>query len=158
MSTLSFITQWVVLNLKESFESYLKLYLIIITIASIIVVRANGPVKNQKILKVIELIIKMISILFIICGVSDFKIFTSMFASLFFFNLLFKAMNSMFLNNINNRVWPKMYKFLTLDEYSKEANYFTQIKLNELINFCKSPECDAWEIISNLLKPKRYRI
>jgi hypothetical protein len=45
---------------------------------------------------------------------------------------------------------------MTLDEYNREANDFTEKALKDLKEYCKSPDCNTWKVISRLRKPDRY--
>ncbi|KAF7669052.1 hypothetical protein LDENG_00254560 [Lucifuga dentata] len=51
---------------------------------------------------------------------------------------------------------PKPRRLLTEEEYQKEAEEETQRALEELRNFCKSPEFSPWKTVSRLQSPKRF--
>ena len=43
-----------------------------------------------------------------------------------------------------------------MDEYNREAHDFTEKALKDLKEFCKSPDCNTWKVMSRLRKPDRY--
>jgi hypothetical protein len=45
---------------------------------------------------------------------------------------------------------------LSQEEYAQQANDFTQKALAELKEYCKSPECDKWKVISRIKSPERF--
>ncbi|XP_072349827.1 nuclear envelope integral membrane protein 1 isoform X1 [Scyliorhinus torazame] len=51
---------------------------------------------------------------------------------------------------------PKPRKLLTEDEYQREGEVETHKALEELQQFCSSPEFNAWKMVSRLSTPKRF--
>lgn len=45
---------------------------------------------------------------------------------------------------------------MTEEQYVKEGNDFTQQSLKELSDYCHSPDCDSWRVISRLKNPDRF--
>lgn len=43
-----------------------------------------------------------------------------------------------------------------MDEYAKEADEYTAKALNELREFCKSPDCNSWRVLTKLKRPDRF--
>lgn len=54
-----------------------------------------------------------------------------------------------------HRYFPPVRKLLTEEEYIKEGLDFTQKSLKELSDYCHSPDCDSWRVISRLKSPDR---
>ncbi len=54
------------------------------------------------------------------------------------------------------KFFPPKRRLLTSEEYAKEAQDYTAKALNELKEFCKSPDCNSWKVMSKLKKPDRY--
>jgi hypothetical protein len=44
---------------------------------------------------------------------------------------------------------------LTQEEYAQEANDYTQKALEELKQYCKSPQCNTWRVVSRVKSPDR---
>jgi hypothetical protein len=55
-------------------------------------------------------------------------------------------------------MFPKKRKLLTQEEYVKEGNEYTLKALQELKNYCSSPDCNTWKIVSRIKSPERYQI
>ena len=51
--------------------------------------------------------------------------------------------------------FPTKRKLLTEEEYLQQANEETRKALEELRNYCRSPDCNAWKTISRLDSPSR---
>lgn len=66
---------------------------------------------------------------------------------MFTFFLFFKS---------RHRFFPPVRRLLTEEEYIKEGHDFTIQSLRELSQYCHSPECDSWKIISRLKNPDRF--
>ena len=45
---------------------------------------------------------------------------------------------------------------MTIDEYNREAHDFTEKALKDLKEYCKSPDCNTWKVMSRLKRPDRY--
>jgi hypothetical protein len=57
---------------------------------------------------------------------------------------------------IRYRLFPPKIKLLTEDEYIIQGNIETKRELDKLRDYCRSPECQAWKMISKLKSPQRY--
>lgn len=53
------------------------------------------------------------------------------------------------------RRFPPKVRRLTEEEYIQQGNFETRKALEELRNFCHSPQCDAWKTVSRLRSPQR---
>ena len=54
--------------------------------------------------------------------------------------------------------FPPKHKFLSLEEYALEGAEETSRALEDLREYCKSPECDTWRVVSRLKHPARYDV
>jgi hypothetical protein len=155
-----FASNWIYNNfnvLGNPVKIFLFAYFSISSIISTIFIYVNGPITNSRYTKIIELLLKLASLscmfmsvtnndviiiflfVFLICIVIYiFKLFISTVVS-FFFKWLF----------------PTKKKFISLEEYAKQADEFTLRELRELQNYCLSPDCNSWRIISRLNTPDR---
>ncbi|RWS09776.1 nuclear envelope integral membrane protein 1-like protein, partial [Dinothrombium tinctorium] len=50
----------------------------------------------------------------------------------------------------------KPRKFLTEEEYKEEGARETKLALDTLREYCKSPHCDAWKVITVLRDPQKF--
>lgn len=53
-------------------------------------------------------------------------------------------------------LFPPKTKLMTADEYEAEGLNETRKALLELREYCNSPDCDAWKVISRVRNPKRF--
>ena len=56
------------------------------------------------------------------------------------------------------RRFPPKIRLLTEEEYQQQATEETKKALDELRNFCRSPDCHAWKTMSRLNSPARYSV
>ena len=54
-----------------------------------------------------------------------------------------------------SRLFPRRHRFLTEEEYILEGEVETKKALSELRQYCRSPDCNAWKVISRLNSPSR---
>lgn len=47
-------------------------------------------------------------------------------------------------------------RLISVEEYEKEGRLETARALKELREYCKSPDCNTWQIVSRLKSPKRW--
>ena len=53
------------------------------------------------------------------------------------------------------RFFPPTRRLLTEEEYIQEGQDYTAKALKELSEYCHSPDCDSWKVISRLKSPDR---
>ncbi|KAL4229566.1 hypothetical protein ACF0H5_012605 [Mactra antiquata] len=58
--------------------------------------------------------------------------------------------------NLWHRFFPPKIKLLTEDEYNKQGDIETRKELEKLREYCQSPDCKAWKVISKLKSPHRF--
>jgi hypothetical protein len=59
--------------------------------------------------------------------------------------------NNLFYNKIRNHDFEiKPRRLLTLDEYSIQRDRFTKDSLDKLKEFCKSSDCNVWQLLCRL--------
>lgn len=154
-----FVSKWMYYNfqdLGDSFKLYLFAYFAFSCIISTIFVYSNGPITNPRYINIIEWLLKFVSISFIYMGITNKNIFIAFIIGFCVVNFSYKLKNLTIVNKLTNKWFPSKRKLLTRDEYNAEADEFTQKQLKELQNFCRSPECNSWRIISRLKSPDKY--
>eukprot|EP00111_Clytia_hemisphaerica_P004102 TCONS_00011730-protein len=50
---------------------------------------------------------------------------------------------------------PK-HRFLSMEEYERQCKETTERELKELKEYCESPKCNSWKVVSRLKDPKRF--
>lgn len=53
------------------------------------------------------------------------------------------------------KLFPPKVRLLTEDEYIRQGSIETTKELEKLRDYCRSPQCQAWKIISKLKTPQR---
>lgn len=162
-SAFMFVSRWMYFNFQElgdSFKLYLFAYFAFSCIISTIFVYSNGPITNPRYINVIEWLLKFASISFIYMGVTNKNIFISFIIGFcvvsFSSKLTTILMNLKIVKKLSYKWFPAKRKLLSKDEYNEEADEFTRKQLKELQNYCRSPECNSWRIISRLKSPDKF--
>jgi len=52
--------------------------------------------------------------------------------------------------------FPPKHKFLSQEEYVIQGSQETSRALDDLREYCNSPECNTWQVVSRLKHPSRY--
>ena len=52
-------------------------------------------------------------------------------------------------------MFPPRIKLLTAEEYDRQAEKSTREALENLREYCRSPDCDTWRTVSRLKGPHR---
>ncbi|XP_059150377.1 nuclear envelope integral membrane protein 1-like [Physella acuta] len=60
------------------------------------------------------------------------------------------------LNKLRFRYFPPKVRLLTEEEYYLEAEVETKKALDQLKEYCRSPNCDAWKTMSRLTSPNKF--
>ena len=53
-------------------------------------------------------------------------------------------------------MFPPKVRLLTEEEYITQGNEETKQALEDLREYCRSPQCKSWSIIAKLKSPQRY--
>ena len=153
-----FAVKWLYYNFHElgdSFKLYVFAYFAVSSIISTIFVYSIGPVTNPRYINIIEWLLKFSSISFIYMGVTNKDIFISFIIGFIIVKFSYKLPNLTLVNKLSYKLFPTKRKLLTKEEYAAQADEFTRKQLTELQNYCRSPECNSWRIISRLKSPDK---
>jgi hypothetical protein len=136
---------------------YLLSYFAISVLISVFIVYFYGPITNQRYIFFLKCFLKFVSVIFIYMGLDNIEIFIKFFSFIFVIKsiILLKNIIFTFYEKFRNKLFPKKRRLLTRDEYATQAKDYTDQKLKELKNFCKSTQCDSWKIIESLNSPQR---
>jgi hypothetical protein len=61
----------------------------------------------------------------------------------------------MILNDLSDKLFPAKRRLLSQEEYYQEGQEYTAQALKDLKEYCKSPDCNAWKIISRVKNPEK---
>ncbi|CAF0717377.1 unnamed protein product [Brachionus calyciflorus] len=157
-----FIMRWLYLNFKnltESFQLYIIGYLLLSGIVSATYCYYRGPIKNERGINIINFFLKFFGIALIYLGTSNNLYSISLLIAFFIVNSMYKFKNfgsfGMF-RRIKYKYFPEKRKLLTQEEYLRQGQEYTNKALNELREYCTSPECNAWRTISRISQPSKF--
>ncbi|RNA37485.1 transmembrane protein -like [Brachionus plicatilis] len=157
-----YLVRWVYFNFKnltESFQLYILLYLFTAGVISAAYCYYRGPVKNERGINIINLILKFLSMILIYLGASNNQFSISLIISFLIVNFVYKCRyfkNFALINQIKFKYFPEKRRLLTQDEFIRQGEEYTIKALNELRDFCRSPECDAWKTIRKISQPGKF--
>ncbi len=154
-----FITKYIYYNYKEiteTFQIYLIGYFITSALISFTFIYSQVPVSNPRFLKIIEWILKLLSLVCIYMGISYKELFIALILGFSIVNLGFKINSTKFVEKLNFKFFPQKRRLLTQEEYNKQGQEFTLKALNDLKQFCQSPDCNSWKIVTRLKNPERF--
>jgi hypothetical protein len=145
-------------NMAESFQLYIAAYLTFMAVISAIYCYYKGPITNPRALNIIEWLLKSLGIFLVYSGTSYKEISISLILAFTVANLVYNMnfkLNVPILKKIGYKMFPPKRKLLTKEEYMRQADEYTQKALHDLKEYCKSPECDKWKIISRVKSPEK---
>lgn len=154
-----YITKWFKDNINElnsTCQNYLIIYLVSAGLISMIILYTQGPITNPRYTTVIERCLQLFAIGLFYYGVSERKLVMALLVAVTVIGMIYRLSETKEFRQFVNRFWPKKRKLLTRDEYTREADEFTQRQLNELKTFCQSPVCDPWRLMSRLKSPEKF--
>ncbi|VVC24562.1 NEMP family [Cinara cedri] len=120
-------------------------------LVSFVVCYRYGPVTNPRSKDLIRWTLQLIGLSLITLSSFHLEamVFVDMLSVLFYYSKL----------SLPFRLLPKRkpkLQLLSEDEYIQQAIIETPKALEELKNYCNSPDCDTWKIISRLRDPKKF--
>ncbi|ESO11675.1 hypothetical protein HELRODRAFT_108925 [Helobdella robusta] len=146
-------------DLMGNHFDYLIVYVIITSVISFAVCYYKGPVSNPRLLTLIKWSIQLIGVIFMyfgcqlepICALTVFLLFILKFAK--------SKINIPFVvcfTDLWYRMFPPRIRLLTEEEYNMQGSIETKMALEQLREYCRSPECNVWKTISRLKSPNRF--
>lgn len=153
-----FIAKLLYFNFQEAIETFrffLIAYVVISVLFSSTYLYIQGPIQNHRYHKVIECSLKFLAVVIIYMGMSARKIFFPSVIGLLIVNFTMKFKNLTLPTKLRNKLFPVKCRLLTQEEYNIETDEFTKKQLKDLKIYCRSPECNSWEIINRLKNPER---
>uniref|UniRef100_T1J4J3 Nuclear envelope integral membrane protein 1 n=1 Tax=Strigamia maritima TaxID=126957 RepID=T1J4J3_STRMM len=137
--------------------NFIVAYFVTIGTLSFVVCYRYGPVENPRTLNLIQWAIQIIALILIFFS-SDNQEFSMaiVLISLCTYNFPNKWLLVFKSYCLSRRKFPPKRRLLTEEEYRDQANAETQKAIQELRNYCKSPDCKSWSIVSRLETPVRF--
>ncbi|XP_058954860.2 nuclear envelope integral membrane protein 1-like [Pocillopora verrucosa] len=138
-------------------------YLVIVGTISFCVCYYRGPVTSDRGLDLIRWMLQFIGLTLLYMGTRSDVVSFGLITVVLFSHVI---RSSGILMKIFPKTWisygvyyfffPPKHKFLSLEEYALEGAEETSRALEDLREYCKSPECDTWRVVSRLKHPARF--
>ncbi|XP_028308996.1 nuclear envelope integral membrane protein 1 [Gouania willdenowi] len=145
--------------LREHWHAALG-YVAVVGFISFAVCYRYGPLVEEKSINILSWTLQLFGLFLIFLGIQIKPLaFTIIIAALVSKNLHYPL--SLIIKGFRRlkhfvRWKPEPRRFLTEEEYQKEAEEETRRALEDLRKFCHSPECSPWKAVSRLQSPKRF--
>ncbi|XP_072263870.1 nuclear envelope integral membrane protein 1 isoform X2 [Pyxicephalus adspersus] len=157
-----YIIQLVVKNFQgicSEYWQYLLGYLCIVGFVSFAVCYRYGPLENERSINLLNWTLQLIGLLLMYVGVQVRHVALSMMAIAFCTKQIEYPVYwaySLYRKVFKARVKPSPPRLLTEEEYRNQGELETRKALEELREYCNSPDSQAWKIVSRIQSPKRY--
>ncbi|KAI8483007.1 hypothetical protein Bbelb_393070 [Branchiostoma belcheri] len=159
-STALYLIQHMYLNLQSLLQEYLQYILGYLTVAGIVsfaVCYRYGPVTNERSLDLIKWGIQLIGLTFVYNGTQlPAASLTIILLAVLWANIPERLVQGL---RFYWRTWfPQKIRRLTQEEYEQQAKEETRRALEQLRQYCNSPDCNTWKTVSRLEKcsPVRF--
>ncbi|KAK3106637.1 hypothetical protein FSP39_024173 [Pinctada imbricata] len=156
------ITQYLINPTTDTILLYWKWvtgYIIFIGLISFAVCYKFGPVTDQRSLSLIQWTLQLIGLIMIYNGtqIREFSI-AIIVTLLTLYNLRMPRVvaHSRCFIYLRYKLFPPKIRLLTEEEYQEQGIVETKKALDQLREFCRSPDCDPWKTISRLKDPSRF--
>ncbi|XP_076455998.1 nuclear envelope integral membrane protein 1-like isoform X2 [Babylonia areolata] len=129
-------------------------YVLVSALASFALVYRFGPVTDTRTLNLVCWAMQACGLVFIYQGTQIPEASVAIILLVITFHLCPKSVPQ-WLKNLRFRYFPPRHRFLTEEEYIRQGEVETRKALKELQEYCRSPDCNAWKVISRLQSPSR---
>ncbi|CAL1533159.1 unnamed protein product [Lymnaea stagnalis] len=130
-------------------------YVIVAGLVSFAVVYRYGPVTNSRTLDLVKWCLQGLGLVLIYHGTQISEMSIAIIILVFSIYFLPKGF-FVWLKRFRYRFFPPKTRLLTEEEYYLEGEIETKKALEELREYCRSPNCDAWKTVSRLNSPNRF--
>lgn len=116
-----------------------------------------GPITEKKNLNILQWMIQAIGLLLIFQGTQFPEVSAAIIiVILTLYNLPAGLYNNSFTRYFRFKLFRPKIRLLTEEEYQRQGYEETKKALEDLRQFCQSPECKPWKVISKLKSPERF--
>ncbi|MEE6471642.1 hypothetical protein FKM82_009330 [Ascaphus truei] len=157
-----YIIQLVFKNFQEicrEYWQYLLGYLGLVGFLSFGVCYKYGPLENERSINLLNWTLQLIGLLLMYSGVQVRQMAVTMIVIAFCTKQIeypLQWIHSMYRTMLKARARPTPPRLLSEEEYRKQGEVETRKALEELREYCSSPEFAAWKIVSRIQSPKRF--
>ncbi|XP_052804819.1 nuclear envelope integral membrane protein 1-like isoform X3 [Mya arenaria] len=142
-------------TLAENWQ-YIVGYILLSGLISFALVYRYGPVENERTMSLIQWFLQGVGLALVYNSTQLTEVSCALVIILLaVYNFPTVVFTNQRTKNIWFRIFPPKVKLLTEDEYVRQGNESTQAELAKLRDYCRSPDCQAWKVISRLKNPHR---
>ncbi|XP_066960082.1 nuclear envelope integral membrane protein isoform X2 [Macrobrachium rosenbergii] len=153
-----YLVQYVWQNFVELIKEYQAVaigYVIVAGLISFAVVYRCGPLTDQRSVNLVQWAMQLISLVAVFFS-SQYREAT---LGLIIIMVSYNSIPSKWKAKAHTywrRRFPPKIRRLTEEEYIQQGNVETRKALDELREYCRSPNCNAWKTVSRLKTPTRF--
>ncbi|XP_064613742.1 nuclear envelope integral membrane protein 1-like isoform X1 [Liolophura sinensis] len=142
-------------SIMEDYYQFVVGYLLVVGLISFGFCYKYGPVSDARSLNLIQWAIQLLGLILIyfMCQIPEIS------AAVIVILICIYNFPRSILNlgrRFRFRFFPPQRRLLTEEEFIRQGDEETRKALEDLRQFCRSPECNAWKTIGNLKTPKRF--
>ncbi|CAG7666877.1 unnamed protein product [Allacma fusca] len=145
-------------RLEELFHEklpYILVYLTTGAVIAFITCYRLGPPTHPRTLDIIRWFLQLVSLWLIHLSSELVEVSTAIIV-IILFSYHFAGRLILCGRGLWRRVFPAQVRLLTEEEYIAEGARETEKSLRQLREYCSSPECNSWKIVSRLKDPRRF--
>merc|ERR1719228_1810972 len=147
-------------NIKEYMtEQHIHLlvgYVLITGIISFAIIYRMGPPSNPRTINLIQWAMQFVALVMVV--MSSYHQAASLLLSLALltWSSIPASLKSGVNTQIRKKLWKPQVKLLSEDEYNTQAHEETRKALQQLKEYCRSPDSNPWKTVSRLRSPGRF--
>ncbi|KAG8585670.1 hypothetical protein GDO81_005103 [Engystomops pustulosus] len=138
---------------------YLLGYLAVVGFISFAVCYKYGPLENERSINLLNWTLQLLGLLLMYIGIQVRNVALAMIVVAFCTKQIeypVRWAHCLYRILVKNRRRPEPPRLLTEEEYRKQGEEETRKALEDLRQYCSSPDFQAWKVISRIQSPKRF--
>ncbi|XP_074623163.1 nuclear envelope integral membrane protein 1-like isoform X2 [Acropora palmata] len=166
-----YLIQWTLGNLKGLIlnnNQWIIGYLFVAGVMSFCVCYYYGPVTSGRGLDLIRWMLQFVGLTLLYMGTRSDEVSLALVVLVFFSHIISRSGSLLYFARLLPRNWisyrvhyfffPPKHQFLSLEEYILQGSEETRLALEDLREYCNSPDCNAWKTISRLRHPQSAKV
>ncbi|XP_035226920.1 nuclear envelope integral membrane protein 1-like isoform X2 [Stegodyphus dumicola] len=142
-------------NIVSNYKDIIMVYCFVVAFLSFLVCYRFGPVENIRTFKIIQYSMQVIAVLVIFFS-SEYREVSTAIVLILVTGKWIPIKWLIKFQYLWYRFFPPKVKLLTELEYIEQGHIETKKALENLRQYCHSPDCNAWKVIAKLRNPVRF--
>ncbi|XP_037090096.1 nuclear envelope integral membrane protein 1-like [Pollicipes pollicipes] len=155
-----YLLQYVLENLRQHvirYKAYVLGYLAVSGLISFAICYWNGPVKDRRTQTLIKWFLQLVGLACVYLSSNLPEASMAVVLMLLGWQAVPAGVSARVRAAVRHRLYrPRPRRLLTEQEYLEQSSAATRQALDELRQYCRSPDCDAWRTVSRLRTPTRF--